>query len=154
MTAGNASEQMTAEQHATLAAELAELEGPKRSEAVQTIANARSEGDLSENFGYHDAKNAQGLLERQITILRDQLERTTIVEAGGSEVVMTGSYVTFSDEEGEQMELELSNLGGPGVVSRASPLGAALFGKRAGDKVRVKGPRKTWTATIVSIRAA
>ena len=54
------SEQLTQVQKEQLEAELAELEGPKRAEAVEAIASARSFGDLSENFEYHAAKNEQG----------------------------------------------------------------------------------------------
>ena len=53
-------ESMTALQRDALAAELAELEGPKRAEMVEAIKTARSFGDLSENFEYHAAKNEQG----------------------------------------------------------------------------------------------
>ena len=74
-------EQLTPEQHARLAAELAELEGPKRAEVVEAIAVARGHGDLSENFEYHAAKNEQGLLERRITILRARLDTAVVVEA-------------------------------------------------------------------------
>ena len=66
-------EQLTPEQHAKLAAELAELEGPRRNEIVDAIRTARGHGDLSENFEYHAAKNEQALLERRIAILRDRL---------------------------------------------------------------------------------
>ena len=62
-------EPLTQAQKEQLEAELAELEGPRRTEAVQAIASARSFGDLSENFEYHAAKNEQGLLERRITRL-------------------------------------------------------------------------------------
>jgi transcription elongation factor GreA len=48
-------EQLTAEQHAKLVAQLAELEGPKRAEIVEAIKVARGHGDLSENFVYHAA---------------------------------------------------------------------------------------------------
>ena len=54
-------EHLTAAQKADLEAELAELEGPKRAEAVEAIKTARGFGDLSENFEYHAAKNEQGL---------------------------------------------------------------------------------------------
>ena len=146
------SEQMTSEQRTILSAELAELEGPQRQAAIETIARAREEGDLSENFGYHDAKNAHGLLERRIVILRDRLESAVIVEAGGSWTVATGSRVVIRDDRGQQLEFEISNVGGDGVVSSASPLGQALFGKHVGESVEVKAPRMTWTATIVEIR--
>lgn len=148
------SEQMTSDQHKVLSAELAELEGPQRQAAIETIARAREEGDLSENFGYHDAKSAQGLLERRITILRDRLESALIVNAVDSGTVAIGSRVVMTDERGEKLEFEISNTGAEGVVSTSSPLGHALFGKRVGESVQVKAPRMTWTGTIVEIRAA
>jgi transcription elongation factor GreA len=144
-------EQLTAEQHATLAAELAELEGPKRAEMVDAIASARAHGDLSENFEYHAAKNEQGLLERRITILRTRLETAEIVEAGGSGVVAVGSRVTVEDEFGDRIEIEISSLGGDGAVSSSSPLGAALLGKRPGETANVSAPRGAWKATVVEI---
>ena len=147
-------EQMTSDQHKALSAELAELEGPQRQAAIETIARARAEGDLSENFGYHDAKNAQGLLERRISILRHRLESAVIVDAVDSTTVGIGSHVVITDERGEELEFEISNVGGPGAVSTSSPLGQALFGKSAGAKVKVKAPRRTWIGTIVEIRAA
>jgi transcription elongation factor GreA len=146
-------EQLTPRQHAQLAAELAELEGPKRAEVVQAIATARAHGDLSENFEYHAAKNEQGLLERRITILRARLDSATVVLGGGSECALVGSHVVIEDEWGETMELEISSLGGEGTVSPMSPLGAALIGRRAGETVDVKAPRGAWRATIVEIRA-
>ena len=146
-------EQLTTQQHAQLAAELAELEGPKRAEIVQAIAVARGHGDLSENFEYHAAKNEQGLLERRITILRARLETAVVVEGGGSDAVVVGSRVVVDDGSGEMMELEISGVGGEGTVSPSSPLGAALLGRKAGETVDVQAPRGAWQATIVEIRA-
>ena len=144
-------EQLTAQQHATLAAELAELEGPKRAEMIAAIAAARAHGDLSENFEYHAAKNEQGLLERRITILRARVETAEIVEAGSSDVVAVGSRVTVEDELGDRLEVEISSLGGDGAVSSSSPLGAALIGKRVGETADVPAPRGAWKATVVEI---
>jgi transcription elongation factor GreA len=146
-------EQLTPEQHARLAAELAELEGPKRAEVVEAIAVARGHGDLSENFEYHAAKNEQGLLERRIRILRARLDTAVVVEATGSETVTVGSHVIVEDESGATMELEISSVGGEGTVSPTSPLGAALLGHKAGETVDVQAPRGSWQATIVEIRA-
>ena len=145
-------EQLTAEQHARLTAELAELEGPRRTEAVAAIAAARAHGDLSENFEYHAAKNEQGLLERRITILRARLDSAEIVERAGSDAVEVGSHVTIEDDDGDRLEIEISNLGGEGAVSSSSPLGAALLGKRVGEDAEVPAPRGSWKATVVEIR--
>src|SRR5215213_9005826 len=100
-------EPMTQSQHDALAAELAELEGPKRAAIVEAIATARGFGDLSENFAYHDAKNEQGLLERRITIIRSRLESATIVEHSRGGVVGVGSVVEVEDEGGERLEVEI-----------------------------------------------
>ena len=144
---------LTVEQHARLAAELAELEGPKRSEMVEAIKVARGHGDLSENFEYHAAKNEQGLLERKITILRDRLAHAEIVADGDADVVSIGSHVVVEDESGERIDVELSALGGAGTVSPSSPLGSALLGRHVGDAVDVQAPSGPWRATIIVVRA-
>src|SRR5438046_9759213 len=108
------SDALTAAQKAQLEAELAELEGPRRAEAVQAIASARSFGDLSENFEYHAAKNEQGLLERRITMLRDRLQRAVVIDesARKSDKVSVGSTVEIEDEQGEKMQDEVWSGGG------------------------------------------
>jgi transcription elongation factor GreA len=142
---------VTAAQKAELEAELADLEGPKRAEAVEAIKVARGFGDLSENFEYHTAKNEQGLLERRITILRDRLQRAVLIDeeaAAASDKVSVGSRVTIHPDDGESMEVEISIVGG---VSPDSPLGKALIGKSVGDEVVVDAPRGTWSARVTSI---
>ena len=147
-------ERLTAKQAEALRNELADLEGPRRTEVVAAIKKAREFGDLSENFEYHAAKNEQGLLERKITILRARLEDAEIVEGGDPDVVSVGSRVVVEDGEGGRLEVEISGLGGNGTTSPSSPLGAALLGRRAGETVEVAAPRGAWQATIVEIRAA
>ena len=142
-------ESMTAAQKGALAAELAELEGPKRAELVAAIATARGFGDLSENFAYHDAKNEQGLLERRITILRSRIENAVVVEHAADGVVGVGSLVEVEDEQGDRFEVEISSIGG---VSTESPLGGALIGARVGDSVEVNAPKGSWNARVVSVR--
>jgi transcription elongation factor GreA len=143
-------EPLTQGQKEQLEAELAELEGPGRAEAVQAIATARSFGDLSENFEYHAAKNEQGLLERRITMLRDRLDRAVIIDedAAGGDTVTVGSKVEIEDEQGEKMEVEISSVGG---VSPDSPVGRALLGRNVGDEVEIEAPRGAWRARILSV---
>ena len=145
-------EEMTREQYDTLAADLAQLEGPKRTEAVEAIRVARGYGDLSENFEYHSAKNEQGLLERRITMLRARLEGAKVVEGSDGGVVAVGQTIVVEKESGERIEVELSPLGGDGTASPMSPLGAAVLGKRRGETVTVRAPRGTWQAKILEIR--
>ena len=143
-------EPMTKAQRDALAAELAELEGPRRAEAVEAIATARGYGDLSENFAYHDAKNEQGLLERRIAILRNRVENAVIVEQAAAGVVGVGSVVEVEDESGGRFEVEISSVAGG--VSSDSPLGAALIGAKIGDSVAVQAPKGPWTAKVISVR--
>ena len=149
--ASDKSEHLTAAQKAQLEAELADLEGPRRAEAVQAIATARGFGDLSENFEYHAAKNEQGLLERRITMLRDRLDRAVLVDeskTAASGVVGIGSTVVVEDDLGEQLEVQISSVGG---VSPDSPLGSALLGGKVGDEVEVQAPKRSWRARILTI---
>ena len=141
--------ELTAEQHAALEAELAELEGPRRAAAVEAIRTARSFGDLSENFEYHAAKNEQGLLEARIRKLRHRLQHAVVVEHDTDDHVGVGSIVEIEDEDGTRSEVEISSVGG---VSPESPLGGALMGAAVGDAVEVPAPRGAWTARVVAIR--
>ena len=143
-------ERLTPTQKRQLEAELADLEGPRRAEAVEAIATARGFGDLSENFEYHAAKNEQGLLERRIRLLRDRLDRAGLVDeaAAASETVAIGSAVEIEDEHGDKLRVQISSVGG---VSPDSPLGRALLGRKAGDEVDVEAPRGAWVARILSI---
>ncbi|MBA3736497.1 MAG: transcription elongation factor GreA [Actinobacteria bacterium] len=143
-------EPLTQAQKEQLEAELAELEGPRRAEAVQAIASARSFGDLSENFEYHAAKNEQGLLERRITMLRDRLDRAVIIDeaAAVGDTVTVGTRVEIEDEQGEKMEVEISSVGG---VSPDSPVGKALIGRKVGEEVEIEAPRGSWRARILSV---
>jgi transcription elongation factor GreA len=144
-------ERLTAVQKADLETELAELEGPKRAEAIEAIKTARGFGDLSENFEYHVAKNEQGLLERRITILRNRLKGAVLIDekaAAASNKVSVGSRVTIEGEDGERMDVEISSVGG---VSPDSPLGKALMGTKVGDEVVVEAPRGAWRALVTSI---
>jgi transcription elongation factor GreA len=144
-------EHLTAEQRAALEAELAELEGPRRKEAIQAIKTAREFGDLSENFEYHAAKNEQGLLEARIRTLRERLNHAVTVEHDTDEHVGVGSIVGIAEEDGSELEVEISAVGG---VSPDSPLGSALMGATVGDVVDVQAPSGAWKARVLAIRRA
>ena len=142
---------LTRGQREALAAELTELEGPRRAAAIEAIATARAFGDLSENFEYHAAKNDQGLLEARIAKLRERLRTAVVVEHDTDDHVGPGSIVDVEDEHGEPMEITISAVGG---VSPDSPLGRALMGAGVGDVVDVEAPRGAWKARVVAIRRA
>ncbi len=141
---------LTFEQKQQLEVELTELEGPKRAEMVEAIRVARGFGDLSENFEYHAAKNEQGMLERRITLLRDRISNSVLVDddAVPSDSIGVGSRVEIEDDAGERMQLEISSVGG---VSPESPLGRALYGAKAGERVTIAAPGGSWVARVVSV---
>jgi transcription elongation factor GreA len=147
-------DRLTASQRDALAAELAELEGPKRAAVVDAIKTAREHGDLSENFEYHAAKDEQGLLEARIRTLRSRLDHSMLIEESELELdkIGVGSTVEIEDEQGNRIEGEISSVGGKRAISPDSPLGNALLGRCEGDAVDVDAPRGRWTARIVSIR--
>jgi transcription elongation factor GreA len=142
-------EYLTPSQRDALAAELAELEGPRRKEITEAIKRAREFGDIAENFEYHSAKNEQGLLERRIALLKDRLHHAVTVEHDTDEHVGVGSIVEVADEAGETMEVTISAVGG---VSPDSPLGRALMGVGVGDVVDVEAPSGQWKARVLKIR--
>jgi transcription elongation factor GreA len=151
---GDEGEVLTPAAKEQLESELAELEGPKRKEAVEAIATARAHGDLSENFEYHAAKNEQGLLEARIRVLRHRLQHASIVDeeaAAASGVVTVGSRVELERDDGERLEIEITGVGG---VSPDSPVGRALLGKSPGDEIEVDAPRGRWRARVVSVGRA
>ncbi|GAA4736540.1 transcription elongation factor GreA [Amnibacterium soli] len=128
-----------------LTAELEELSGPRRDEVVARIAQAREEGDLKENGGYHAAKEEQGKIEariRQLTLLL----RTAEVghPTGASDVVAAGTVVTASVAGNEMRFLlgsrEMAGDSGLDVYSDSSPLGAAILGAKVGDTVSYTAP--------------
>src|SRR5438067_5046249 len=135
-------------------AELAGLRD-RRPALVQEVAAARSQGDLSENFAYHDARQHLGMLDGRIQTIESTLKRAEVVEEGGAAgVVRIGSRVVVRDEFGESSYEIVGPTEGnmaKGLMSVASPLGSALVDRRAGDKVTFKTPAGEGQATVVSV---
>ena len=134
---------MTAAGLAALRDELAQLlEG--REEIVQRIADTRSQGDLRENAGYHQAREDQGRLEGRINAVEAMLRTAVVVKEGTSDgSVQLGSTVTVADDVGESVyTLVGAHEADPaaGRLSHDSPVGRALLGRRPGDVVTVQTP--------------
>ena len=91
-------EPMTKAQRDALAAELAELEGPRQAEVVEAIATARGYGDLSGELRLPRCEERAGPARRRIAILRDRVENAVIVEQAADGVVGVGSVVEVEDE--------------------------------------------------------
>ena len=149
---------MTREDHERLQAELERLQTVARGEMAERIKAARDLGDLKENAEYHDAKDAQAILETRILRLRDQLLRAEVVEAGGGGdgAAGFGSRVRLADREsGRELSYTLVSAvdadAAQGRLSLESPVGQALVGARTGDVVEIPTPKGTRTLEVKSI---
>ena len=142
-----------------LQAELEELRGPGRAAVVQKVSDARDEGDLKENGGYHAAREELGKLDGRIAQLEDMLKRAQVGETHSDNgVVGPGMVVTYrfaGDDEDEKFLLGAREMKGDDddleVYSPQSPLGAAINGKKKGDAVEYVAPNgKTLKVEIVA----
>ena len=137
---------LTQEAYDRLKAELDHLAGPGRIEIAQKIEAARQEGDLRENGGYHAAKDQQGMQEARIRQLIHILETARVGEPPRTEgVVGPGMTVTVrfegDDEEVTFLLASREESGAPiDVYSPKSPLGAAIMGKKVGEKATYSMP--------------
>ncbi len=140
-----------------LEAELESLKTEGRRDIAEKIKVARGYGDLSENSEYDEAKNEQAKIEARIAELEVMLKNVQIIEDGEiTDKVSVGSLVKLHDEEfNEDVEYrvvgsaEADPLGG--FISDESPIGKALLGKKAGDRVVVEAPAGELVYNIISI---
>jgi transcription elongation factor GreA len=139
---------LTQEAYDRLKEELDYLAGEGRLEMSRRIEQAREEGDLRENGGYHAAKEEQGKREARIRQLQQLLQSAQVGEApkAPSGVVAPGTVVT-AKVAGEQMRFLLGSreVAGDGieVYSEKSPLGEAINGKQKGDVATYLAPNGT-----------
>jgi transcription elongation factor GreA len=138
---------LTAEGLRKVKEELEYLVTVRRREVAQMIAEAKAEGDISENAGYDEAKTAQGFLEGKIRELEITLRLAKIIEEsdGASHHVVLGKTVVVR-EVGTDFEESYTIVGSReadpanGRISNESPMGAQLMNKAVGDHVTVTTP--------------
>ena len=115
-----------------------------RKQALEDVKVARAQGDLSENFEYKAAKQFKNENERRIRYLEKMIRTAVIIseESAEDEVGMNNTVDVYfeDDDETETYKIvttvrsnSLKNL-----ISRESPLGAAIFGHKVGDRCEVK----------------
>jgi transcription elongation factor GreA len=143
-----------------LKAELARLKNTERHAVIQAIAEARAQGDLSENAEYEAAKDKQGFVEGRIQEIEAKLAAAQVIDpsaldAGGR--VVFGSTVDLEDEDsGAQVtyqivgddEADLKER----LISISSPIARALIGKEPGDVAEVQAPGGVRSYEIVAVR--
>ena len=138
---------MTKEGYEELQNELAERKTDRTAEITAKIMEAKAQGDLSENSEYDEARNEQAKVEARITELEQLVLNAVIVDESkiDTSIVNVGSTVKVHDVEFDE-EVEYSIVGSNEVdplqnrISDMSPIGKALIGKRAGDKITVETP--------------
>ena len=132
------------------------LKVTKRAEITERIKTAREFGDLSENAEYDAAKNEQAMIEGEILEIETKLKHAVLISATSSGKVSLGSKVDFVDEEsGELFTYEIVGTTEADVelgrISNESPIGNALLGRKAGDKINVVVPAGITTITVKKV---
>ena len=143
-----------------LKAELHRLKTVDRPAVITAIAEARAQGDLSENADYDAAKERQGFIEGRIAEIEGKLSAAQVidpsaVDAGGRVVFgatveleeeSSGDAVTYQIVGDDEADIKASR------ISISSPIARALIGKSAGDVAEVKAPGGIKEYEILDVR--
>lgn len=142
-----------------LLAELKHMEEVEMPKAAKRVADARAEGDLSENAEYHGARETQGMLQAKINLLRDKLARAQIIDTSQlpkDEVVFGCTVVVKDLDFGDKEEFTLVGPGeedyDTGKILITSPIGQGLLGKKVGQRAEIAVPKGKLAFEIVEIR--
>jgi transcription elongation factor GreA len=140
--------------------ELHRLKTVERHAVIQAIAEARAQGDLSENAEYEAAKDKQGFIEGRIQELEGKLAAAQVIDPSGLDAdgkVVFGATVDLEDQDtdakvtyqivgDDEADLKL------GLISISSPIARALIGKRAGDVAEVQAPGGVKHWEVIGVR--
>jgi transcription elongation factor GreA len=140
--------------------ELHRLKTVERHAVIQAIAEARAQGDLSENAEYDAAKDKQGFIEGRILELESRLATAQIIDpatidAGGRVVFgatvdleeeASAARVTYQIVGDDEADIKL------GLISISSPIARALIGKSVGDVADVQAPGGVKSYEVMAVR--
>jgi transcription elongation factor GreA len=142
--------------------ELQRLKSVERPNVIAAIADARSQGDLSENAEYEAARERQSFLEGRIAEIETKLANAQIIDPGlldaegrcvfgatvdlGEADSRSGGAVTYQIVGEDEADIK------EGRISISSPIARALIGKYAGDQVAVQTPGGTKRYEILDVR--
>lgn len=150
---------MTRDAYNRKKAEVERLEQEELPKIAEKIAEARSEGDLSENAEYHAQREAMGMLQAKINLMKTQLRQASIVNPDKipKDQVALGATVLVKDLDYDDEE-EFTFVGAgdedydAGKYLITSPIGQGLLGKKVGEKVEIEVPKGTLKFEILEIR--
>lgn len=139
--------------------EIEQLEHVEMPKIAEKIATARDEGDLSENAEYHGQREAQGMLQAKINMLKDKLARASIIDVSKlpKDEIAFGATVVVKDLDIDETE-ELTLVGAgeedydAGKYLVTSPIGQGLLGKKVGQKVAIDVPKGTLNFEVLEVR--
>ncbi len=151
---------LTNEKMAEFKKELIFLKTDKRKQVAENLEYTKKLGDLAENAEYHDARQIQAEVEDRISHLENLIKTAVILDGNDSFIkegmVSIGSTVKIQ-KDGEKDSREYKIVGSEEAdmtqskVSNLSPLGAALLGKKKGEKVDVNTPKGRVAYTLISV---
>jgi transcription elongation factor GreA len=144
---------LTAEGKVDLEQELNTLRTVKLPAVAQRIQELTMDGDVSDNSEYEDTKEELIIIEARVREIENLLRHARVAtKSGALDVVQFGSHVTLIDDTGERESWMLVSPEEAntmhGKISTQSPVGAAVLGKRVGDKVIVRAPGGETTFTV------
>lgn len=147
---------ITAAGYAQLAAELELLRSDARRAIAERLRETRDDGDLADNPALFEALEEQAQLERRIALLEAQLAAARVAAPATNGVASVGNVVRVRDvASGEVAAYELvgaieADIGN-GRLSVDAPVGRALVGRRAGERVEVATPRGMTTLEVLEV---
>lgn len=140
--------------------ELHRLKTKDRPAVINAIAEARAQGDLSENAEYDAAKERQSFIEGRIADLEGKLGAAQIIDPALLDAdgrIVFGSTVDLEDlESGEKVAYQIVGVDEADIkenkVSVTSPIARALIGKHAGDTIEVQAPSGVREYEVLDVR--
>ena len=137
--------------------ELEYLQTEKRPEVIESLKEARSLGDLSENAEYDAARTEQAEVEARIATLTSMIENAEVIEEADTDEVSIGNVVEIEyieDGEKETYTIVGSTEADPfeNKISNESPIAVAIMGKKKGQKAKVSSPNGEYEVKVVNIK--
>ncbi|MBP3569025.1 MAG: transcription elongation factor GreA [Lachnospiraceae bacterium] len=115
-----------------------------RKQAIEEVKEARAQGDLSENFEYYAAKKYKNQNESRIRYLERMIKTAEVLEdtSAADEVGMNNTVEVYFEEDDEietyRIVTTVRENSLKGLISVESPIGKAVYGRKVGDRVKVK----------------
>lgn len=150
---------MTRERYNQMRAEVEHLETVEMPIITEKIAEARAEGDLKENAEYQGQRQNQGMLQAKINQLKQQLANAYIIDpskVSRDEVGLLATVTVKDLDYGDEEQFTLVGSGDEdydkGRILSSSPIGAALMGRKVGDRVEVAVPKGKLKFEVLKIQ--